>query len=1468
MHAGTSRSGNMTLLSCRYVLISLAEALVVVTGLDFAFSQCPPSMHSLVQALWAINQALGTALIALLSSTNLLPDQFSSTTFYALSGAMAACLLAHIWASRRYVYTNFVHAETPASLSLELLPAACSSEQVGPAASVPFTEQCNDITTEIDLVANVLKPALIHQVDRQLFVGFKHHDGIFSTTILSRIDRCVEAIDSRLRTASRSNGKVLLLFSGCGTSGRYAFQCARSLQDAVSKCSAAAASCVAFDFTIAGGDISIVASQELPEDDPAAGQRDMAAAVARHSPTHVVFFGITCGLSAPYVAGQMSATMQDPDFYTSVLIGFNYPEMARNVPVEGWNRTCHAVFNQLARQSQAESPSHFLLNPIIGPDAITGSSRMKGGSMTKMLLDTVCACALKRSGALGSAASLVPRPSVNVLNRLRQHRLADLVENKGAAVDVVCMLALYQEVLDAMNCQSVHSSLGSVLDITQKSDHIYIVGSGSLAVVGLIDLSEMPDTYGAPFDEMRGFTCGGWRSMLSPSSPVPSVTSPDVPVFMGQISCDDFLADILPNLSAADCVIFLSSSPNIDENAQNVAAADGAMQAALAAKASRKFSVVVIEFVDSVSSNHGTHGHAADVTVRVRLPYSHALSYGHVFPRPLVPTYVEMACKWLLNCITTNTQVGKGVVVGNTMVNMQVANDKLFHRCIRIVQSLAGAGADCDAAKLSLVRSIWNEDDAEKLQALLSLATSEHVKHSIGSKKKFVISKAILLASSNNQMRVSDAEDILKSEKVVRKAIARASKTSSQSQSAAPCLPPPTASSAPAVPASSEAPFFCGIIEGFYGEPWSMHARCHVISQLSAWTQVRRACPRLRPSYMYGPKDDRKHRDIWRELYNEVELRDICSLVRHCESNAVSFIFALSPGLDITFSKPEDFDMLVAKLGQLIGIGVSAFALFFDDLPNGGGLSAEDSKHFTSVALAQASVANAVYAWLQRTLKCSVTLCFCPTQYCRSLCEPSLETSPYLQDLAAALAPEVLLFWTGDSIISETVSYCSVSKLASVFSRARPEAAARRVILWDNLYANDYDINRAYMGCYQGRSLELCARIGGIMINPNCNPHINFMPMRSVCRFVECGFEQLPYDVDACRASCAAEWAPLFDGPVTTENVLIFSDLLHLPYKAGALGSEYVYLLSQVFGDPPGLSHSPEKLARLQELCRLVVESFERLVQCQNRGIVFALLDRFWGIKEEALLHLEMIAHLQRGSALREFSLIKYFAPQTYRGGWLSACRQVVHMHPFNGTFSVNPDAVRSHAMPCGPFRLEPFREEHRDGLYRICLLTGDSGADGSHLYPNDWQALGRRWVGPYLDLEPGLSFALVDGAAVVGYVLASADTEQMYRALKTWYFPRLASHFPDPLAGDCPRSTESEREVWGEYHRPSLSLPAGVSADEYPAHLHIDLAASAQRKGCGTIMINVITANLVRFEYLRPAAALLRFMSNPAAFC
>jgi len=61
------------------------------------------------------------------------------------------------------------------------------------------------------------------------------------------------------------------------------------------------------------------------------------------------------------------------------------------------------------------------------------------------------------------------------------------------------------------------------------------------------------------------------------------------------------------------------------------------------------------------------------------------------------------------------------------MSNMQVANDKLVHRCVRIIEKLVVAGADGSTAKLSLVRSIWNEDVSSKWPALVSLPTSKHV---------------------------------------------------------------------------------------------------------------------------------------------------------------------------------------------------------------------------------------------------------------------------------------------------------------------------------------------------------------------------------------------------------------------------------------------------------------------------------------------------------------------------------------------------------------------------------------------------------------------------------------------------------------------------------------------------------------------------------------------------------------------
>ena len=46
--------------------------------------------------------------------------------------------------------------------------------------------------------------------------------------------------------------------------------------------------------------------------------------------------------------------------------------------------------------------------------------------------------------------------------------------------------------------------------IRSARDHVYYLGKESAGILGFVDASEMPDTYGAAFTEFRGFCTGGW----------------------------------------------------------------------------------------------------------------------------------------------------------------------------------------------------------------------------------------------------------------------------------------------------------------------------------------------------------------------------------------------------------------------------------------------------------------------------------------------------------------------------------------------------------------------------------------------------------------------------------------------------------------------------------------------------------------------------------------------------------------------------------------------------------------------------------------------------------------------------------------------------------------------------------------------------------------------------------------------
>ena len=155
-----------------------------------------------------------------------------------------------------------------------------------------------------------------------------------------------------------------------------------------------------------------------------------------------------------------------------------------------------------------------------------------------------------------------------------------------------------------------------------------------------------------------------------------------------------------------------------------------------------------------------------------------------------------------------------------------------------------------------------------------------------------------------------------------------------------------------------------------------------------------------------------------------------------------------------------------------------------------------------------------------------------------------------------------------------------------------------------------------------------------------------------------------------------------------------------------------------------------------------------------------------------------------------------------------------------------------------GEFLVRAAGPADRAAAIRVCLLTGDEGADATDAYPTDPDALGKRWVAPYIDLEPDFAFILEERATreVVGYCLAALDTTAFAARLQAEYLPPLRAAHPDPAAeGKAEAAWSAEETVYHELHDTTAGeAPCGLDLAQYPSHVHIDLAPGAQGRRQG----------------------------------
>uniref|UniRef100_A0A674NXZ2 Protein O-GlcNAcase n=1 Tax=Takifugu rubripes TaxID=31033 RepID=A0A674NXZ2_TAKRU len=193
--------------------------------------------------------------------------------------------------------------------------------------------------------------------------------------------------------------------------------------------------------------------------------------------------------------------------------------------------------------------------------------------------------------------------------------------------------------------------------------------------------------------------------------------------------------------------------------------------------------------------------------------------------------------------------------------------------------------------------------------------------------------------------------------------------------------------------------FTSGVVEGFYGRPWTMEQRKELFRRQQKWGLN---------TYLYAPKDDYKHRMFWRELYSVEEAEQLMTLISAAKEHAIEFIYAISPGLDITFSNQKEVSALKRKLDQVTHFGCKSFALLFDDIDHN--MCPADKEVFSSFAQAQVSITNEIYQYLGEP----ETFLFCPTEYCGTLCYPNVAQSPYLRTVGEKLLPGIDVLWTAD----------------------------------------------------------------------------------------------------------------------------------------------------------------------------------------------------------------------------------------------------------------------------------------------------------------------------------------------------------------------------------------------------------------------------------------------------------------------
>lgn len=248
-----------------------------------------------------------------------------------------------------------------------------------------------------------------------------------------------------------------------------------------------------------------------------------------------------------------------------------------------------------------------------------------------------------------------------------------------------------------------------------------------------------------------------------------------------------------------------------------------------------------------------------------------------------------------------------------------------------------------------------------------------------------------------------------------------------------------------------------GIIEGFYGNPWSHEDR---LDQIKFYGDYKMN------TYIYAPKDDPYHREKWRDPYPENEMARMKDLIDTARKNKVDFTFAISPGIDIQLDGErgeEDFQALLSKSESLYNMGVKSFAILFDDISNKQG--AEQANLLNRF--------NEEFIKVKSDVKPLITV---PTEYDTHLMGEIGELSAYTKAFSETLDKDIKVMWTGQAVVSESLPLENVEFMREVYGD--------RIGIWWNYPVSDYLRAKLALGPIVDIDTRLEGKLDFFTMNP------------------------------------------------------------------------------------------------------------------------------------------------------------------------------------------------------------------------------------------------------------------------------------------------------------------------------------------------------------------------------------------------